>query len=111
MTQDDQGKVIIISLDQLVTIELFGRPFTFKAEKDVSKAKEVADFLVREVSRVESQMSDKSSHISKQQAILILAALNIAGEYFECRQRHRDLLEIVSDRTSGLLNELNTVSA
>lgn len=94
-------------MDQLVTIELFGRPFTFKAEKDFSTAKEVADFLVQEVSRVEGQMSNKSSNINKQ-AILIMAALNIANEYFECMQKHKDLLEIISDRTSGLLNELDT---
>jgi cell division protein ZapA (FtsZ GTPase activity inhibitor) len=94
-------------LDQLVTIELFGRPFTFKADQDVSMAKEVADFLVQEVSKIEDQLSNKSSTINKQ-AVLILAALNIANEYFKCKQNHKDLLEIVSDRTSGLLNELNT---
>lgn len=96
-------------MDQLVTIELFGRPFTFKAENDVSRAKEIADFLVQEVSRIERQMSGKSSNINKQ-AILILAALNIADEYFECRQKHKDLLEIISDRTAGLLNELKAIS-
>ena len=70
-------------------------------------AKEVADFLVQEVSKIEGQLSNKSSTFNKQ-AILILAALNIANEYFKCKQNHKDLLEIVSDRTSGLLNELNT---
>ena len=94
-------------MDQLVTIELFGHPFTFKAEKDLSKAKEVADFLVQEVNRVENQLSDKSSAINKQ-AILILAALNIANEYFKCKENHTDLLEIVSDRTSSLIDELNS---
>ena len=94
-------------MDHLVTIELFGHPFTFKADKDASKAKEVADFLVQEVTKVENQMSDKSSTISKQ-AILILTALNIAGEYIQCKQRHMDLLEIVDDRASNLLNELTT---
>ena len=94
-------------MDQLVTIELFGHPFTFKAEKDISKAKEVADFLVQEVSKVESQLSDKSSTISKQ-AILILAALNIANEYFKCKQSHTDLLQFVSNRASSLLEELDT---
>ncbi len=94
-------------MDQLLTIELFGHPFTFKADKDVSTAKEVADFLVQEVTKIEEQLSNKSSTINKQ-AVLILAALNIANEYFKCKQNHKDLLEIVSDRTSGLLNELNT---
>ena len=90
-----------------MTIELFGHPFTFKAEKDISKAKEVADFLVQEVNKVENQLSDKSTAINKQ-AILILAALNIANEYFRCKESQTDLLEIVTDRTSSLLNELNS---
>ena len=67
----------------------------------------VADFLVQEVTKVESQMSDKSSTINKQ-AILILTALNIANEYMQCKQHHTDLLETVSDRASNLLNELTT---
>ena len=95
-------------MDQLVTIEIFGRPFTFRADKDVSTAREVADFLAQEVSKIEDQLSNKSSTINKQ-AVLILAALNIANEYFKCKQNHKDLLEIVSNRTSGLLNELNTM--
>jgi cell division protein ZapA (FtsZ GTPase activity inhibitor) len=44
-------------LEQLVTIELFGKPYTFKAKSEVKKAKEVADLLAKEVSRVESQKS------------------------------------------------------
>ena len=60
-----------------------------------------------ELSKIEDQLSNKSSTISKQ-AILILAALNIANEYMQCKQRHTDLLETVSDRASNLLNELTT---
>ena len=94
-------------MEQLVTIEIFGNPFTFKADKNVAKAETVADYLAEEVARVERQLSDESMTISKR-AILILAALNIANEYFEIKENHADLLENVEKKTSGLLDALNT---
>jgi len=92
-----------------VTIEIFGHPFTFKADKDISKAKEVADYLKEAVNKVESQLSDESMTISKR-AILILAALNIANEYFEMKENQADFLETMEEKATGLLESLNTVA-
>ena len=96
-------------MDQLVTIEIFGNPFTFKADKNIAKAEKVADYLAEEVARVERQLSDESMTISKR-AILILAALNIANEYFDIKENHADLLENMARKTTGLLNVLNTAA-
>jgi cell division protein ZapA (FtsZ GTPase activity inhibitor) len=94
-------------LEQLVTIEIFGNPFTFKADKNIANAKKVADYLTQEVARVERQLAEESMTISKR-AILIMAALNIANEYFEIKENHADLLENVERKTPGLLDVLNT---
>jgi cell division protein ZapA (FtsZ GTPase activity inhibitor) len=93
-------------LEQIVTIELFGQPHTFRADSDVTKAKEVADVLVKEVARVESQQIDPSSNISRQQ-ILILAALNIANENVELKKNHSKLLQDVAQRTMKLIGALD----
>ena len=93
-------------MEQIVTIELFGQPHTFKADSDVTKAKEVADILVKEVARVESQQIDPSSNISRQQ-ILILAALNIANENVELKKNHSQLLQDVAQRTMKLIGALD----
>ncbi len=93
-------------MEQIVTIELFGQPHTFKADSDVTKAKEVADILVKEVARVESQLIDASSNISRQK-ILILAALNIANENVELKKHHSKLLEDVAQRTMKLIGALD----
>ena len=93
-------------MEQIVTIELFGQPHTFKADSDVTRAKEVADLLAREVARVESQQIDPSSNISRQK-ILILAALNIANENMELKMNHSKLLHDVTDRTSNLIHTLD----
>jgi hypothetical protein len=93
-------------LDQIVTIQLFGQTHTFKANSEVTKAEEVADFLVREVNRVEGQQTDKSSNMSKL-TILMLAALNIANEHMELIRNHSELLDDVSNRTANLIRTLD----
>ena len=88
-------------MEQLVTIELFGQPYTFKAEADVNDAKEVADHLVKEVTRIEPQHSSKSS-VNKL-ATLILAALNIANENIKLKKSYSDLLKDISKRSTNLI--------
>ena len=93
-------------MEQIVTIELFGQKHTFKANSEVTKAEEVADFLVREVTRVENQQTDQSTNMSKL-TILMLAALNIANEHIELKRDHSKLLEDVSSRTANLIRTLD----
>jgi cell division protein ZapA len=93
-------------LEQRVTIELFGQPYTFKTESGVTNAREVADFLIKEVAKVETQLSSKSSQITKL-ATLILAALNIANENIELKKTHSDLLRGVSERSATLIRVLD----
>lgn len=92
-------------MEQLVTIELFGQPFTFKTESDITNAKEVADYLVKEVTKIETQHSSQSS-VTKF-ATLILAALNIANENIEQKRKHSDLLIDISKKSANLIRELD----
>ncbi|UCF90580.1 MAG: cell division protein ZapA [Desulfobacterales bacterium] len=92
-------------MEQLVTIELFGQAYTFKADAEDTKAEDIADFLVREVARVENQQSGQSSKITKF-AILILAALNIANENVELKKRHSKFIKEISERSANLLRTL-----
>ena len=93
-------------MEQFVTIELFGQTHTFKANSEVTKAKEVADLLVKEVTRIEDQQSNQSSNMSKL-TILMLAALNIANEHMELKRNHSKLLQDVTDRTTDLIYTLD----
>ena len=97
-------------MDQHITIEIFGHPFTFKADQDISKAKEVAAYLEEEVGKVERQLSAESVSINKR-AILILAALNIANEYFELKENQAVLQEMMEQKATGLLDSLDTVAS
>ena len=96
-------------MEQLVTIELFGQPYTFKTESEVTDAKEVADYLVQEVTKIETQHSSKSTHVTKL-TTLILAALNIANENIELKNRQSDLLRNISKRSASLINALDAAA-
>ena len=93
-------------MEEIITIELFGQPHTFKADSEVAKAKEVADYLVKEVARIENQQSDQPTNMSKL-TILMLAALNIANENMELKMNHSKLLHDITDRTSNLIHTLD----
>ena len=93
-------------MEQILTIELFGQTHNFKATAEVTKAKEVADLLVKEVTRVEDQQSNQSSNMSKL-TILMLAALNIANEHMELKRDHSKFLNDVADRTANLIHTLD----
>ena len=93
-------------MEQLVTIELFGKPYSFKAKSEVKKAKEVADFLVKEVSRVESQQSGDSS-TATDLTTLMLAALNIAHQNLELENNYSKLRQDIAERSAKLIRKID----
>ena len=93
-------------MEQLVTIELFGQPYTFRAQSEVSKAKEIADILVHEVAKVQSEQKKDTSAVT-QTATLIIAALNIANENMELKAHYRGLLRDISERSTALIRRLD----
>jgi len=95
-------------LEQIVTIELFGQPYSFKAESEIQTAKAVADLLVKEVDKVQLQQSDQSSTISNL-TILILAALNIANENMELKENHSKFSHKICERSTRLIGRLDEI--
>ena len=88
-------------MEQLITIELFGQPYKFKAEPETENAQEVAEVLVKEVGRIQDKQSKETPGIT-QIAILILAALNIVNENMELKKNYSTLQETVSRRSDTL---------
>ena len=93
-------------MGQHVTINLFGQPYTFKAEAEDKNAQEVADILVKEVAKVQSKQGKETPGIT-QTAILIIAALNIASENIELKKNCVDLLQNISKRSAHLIHRLD----
>jgi cell division protein ZapA len=90
-------------LEQLLTIELFGQPYTFRTDSDLTKAKEVADLLMREVRQVEAQQKKAGTGINKN-TMLILAALNIAAENIELKKKQTNFMENVSQHADTIMS-------
>jgi cell division protein ZapA (FtsZ GTPase activity inhibitor) len=92
-------------LDQLVTINIFGQPFSFTSETDTEQGRAVAARLESEIARIEEQQSGMKSEKTKI-AILISAALNIANENFELKSNYSELLQCVEIQSKRLLQLL-----
>ena len=94
-------------MDQLLTIEVLGQPFTFKTDSRESEARAVADFVAKSVDQVKLQCAHQVPTPDKR-AILILAALNIASEYFDLKRKYQEVLDDINQRSAHLLNALDT---
>ena len=94
-------------MDQLLTIEVLGQPFTFKTDSNESEARAVADFVVKSADQVKLQCAHQVPAPDKR-AILILTALNIASEYFDLKRKHQEVLDDINQRSAHLLNTLDT---
>jgi cell division protein ZapA (FtsZ GTPase activity inhibitor) len=92
-------------LDQLLTIDVLGQPFSFKTDSEVSEARAIADYLAESVSQVKSQCGNQVPAPDKR-AILILAALNITSEDFNLKKKHHDLLKDLNQRSEQLISTL-----
>ena len=95
-------------MEQLVKIELFGQPYTFKAESEVKNAEKVADYLVKEVSKVTAQQSRQSANINKL-AVMILTALNIANENIELKREQSEFLRNITKRSANVIRNLDAI--
>ncbi|MEE8320009.1 MAG: cell division protein ZapA [bacterium] len=64
-----------------VDVEIFGKVYTVRGEKDVEYVRRVAEYVDRKMREI-SQVTDTVST----SRIAILAALNIADEFFDLRE-------------------------
>jgi cell division protein ZapA (FtsZ GTPase activity inhibitor) len=95
------------TLDQVLSIEILGQPFTFKTDADIAEAKTVADFLVKSVHQATQQCASETKNPDKR-AILILTALNITNEFFDLQKKHEKLLNDINRRSGNLLHALES---
>lgn len=94
-------------LEEIITIKLFGQKYSFKAASGMENARAVAEFLMSEVDTVENQTSNQTIGMDKL-TIVILAALNISGEYIELKKKYTDLVQRISERSSSIVRRIET---
>ena len=94
-------------MEQLLTIDVLGQPFTFKTDSNSSDAEAVADYVAKTVDKVESHNKKGAPNLEKR-AILILAALNITSEFFNYKKKHQELLQNINKRSAELIDAVES---
>ncbi len=88
-----------------MNLELFGQRFTVISDNDEARIRDIVDFVNRRLEEVR----DSSKRVQADQ-IALLAALNIAEELFEEREKSRQLRRRVRERSLHLLNTIDAIA-
>lgn len=81
-----------------IQVEIFGNKCTIKSDADPSYTIELANFVDKKVREVAESSSAISSH-----KIIILAAINIANEFFQLVKRREEQDIRLDERIEGLI--------
>jgi len=92
-------------LEKTITLQIFGRNFTFQTESGVTDAKRVAAHFEDAVKKVQSQFDGKPVNVDKQ-TILVLTGLNIASDHFTLEERYHRMLSQMTEKSAVVLSEL-----
>ena len=86
----------------VTTVQIFGREYKIKGFAD-------KNYIQRMASYVDQRMKElsKSSTLPSQERLAILAALNIADELFQERQKSLDTLSSIEQQTDDLITLLD----
>jgi len=96
---EEWGSLLV---DRIVRIELFGQAYELRAEAQRIHAEKIADYVVQEVERAQS-----SANVPGKLETLILAALNIANNYFEMKERRDNLSRDIDQRCRTLIENID----
>lgn len=92
-------------MEQTVTLQIFGRKFTFQTESGVPDAKKVAAHFKDAVQKVQSQFDGKPVTVDRE-TILVLTGLNIASEHFKLEERCQYFSKRMTEKSAVVLSEL-----
>lgn len=94
------------SLDDILTIELFGEKFRFKPDERVEDSQQIADHLTGYVEKAEEHFEQAATGKNKL-AVLLLAAMNMSKDFHELKLEHSRLEELVIQRTTSLIKKID----
>ena len=92
-------------MEKTVTLQIFGRKFTFQTESGTPEAKKVAALFEDAVQKVQSQFDGKPGKVDRE-TMLVLTGLNIASEHFKCEARYNQFFNRMTQKSAVVLSEL-----
>ena len=85
-----------------VDVEIFGGKYTIKGDADPEYVRQLARYVDDKM----RMLARKSPGTANPQKIAVLAALNIADEFHRARRRHREIEDMVKQKTGDLFDAL-----
>ena len=93
-----------ITLDKSIAIKILEHEYLINSDEDAEHVTKIAEYVnekIKEINNNNVGLSDKKT--------AILAALHIAGDYFQLLKERNDLTTIVSQRSKTLINNIDSL--
>lgn len=90
----------------MITIEILGQRYTFKADDGLVDPQKVAHFLMEEVRKLETGQADQTADTNRF-VMLLQAALNICSDHLKLKQQLAAVSDRISLKTERLHGALN----
>jgi len=90
-------------LKKSVQVEILGKEFAVKSDNDESYVKEIADYVNK---KMEEVLKDTRTVATVN--VVLLAALNIADEYFKVKEQHKKLIGDIEGKCQRLISLIET---
>lgn len=86
-----------------ITINILGKEYNIKSDVDEKYAKQIADCLNQKVEEVV-----KTTKTVATLNILVLAAMNIANDYFQAKKLNEELIDTIETRSGNLTRYIDS---
>jgi len=86
-----------------VTITILGKEYSIKSDVEKESLDRMADHLNKKVDEIMQTSRTAAAH-----NVLILAAMNIADEYFREKNLNQELISYVEGKSEQLLQQIKT---
>jgi cell division protein ZapA (FtsZ GTPase activity inhibitor) len=90
----------------MITIEILGQRYNFKADDGLVDPQNVAQFLMEEVRKLETGQADQTADTNRF-VMLLQAALNICSDHLKLKQQLAAVSDRISLKTERLHGALN----
>jgi cell division protein ZapA len=90
-------------LEKPITVNILGNDYVIKSEEEGEKVCKIAEYVNTKVKEIDSN----SEGLSEKRKI-ILAALNIANDYFQILKERDELITNIRQRSKVLINNINS---
>ena len=93
-----------MDLVQTIKVKIFDHEYLLKSEEDIEQVQKIEKYVNDKLKQIKDQTEDLS-----EKKTAILAALIIAGEYFQVLKERDALVTDIQKRTKALIYDIDSV--